>query len=236
MSTFAFTIELNDSEIKTVEVALKILLDQCESRINNDDLAPYFAYRINTKSILQRLYENVDCLENRCGILFITFTYKIILLSLIVVPVKSLKMKSSITIALLSLSPFFLFSQTIPKEANIIIVKPVGFTELCNALLDSGYTIDKKDNELQTARTEPRHYPKLWNATYIVNIRVKDSIAYISGTVTAPPEGGLFKNEPLFYQTKGNGKIAPKSLFTVPFMLLNNLALAFNREVSYTTR
>ncbi len=124
--------------------------------------------------------------------------------------------------------------QEIPKKANTIIVHGVTFSEVCNALLDSGYNIDKKDNDLQTVRTEAKQYPKYWNATYIIDIRVKDSIAYISGKLTAPPQGGLFNNEPIFYQTKKDGVPYPKSLFTVAFIWMNNIALSFNKPVEYS--
>lgn len=135
---------------------------------------------------------------------------------------------------LLILLPFIVKAQSIPKDANVIVVKKVGFLEVCNALLDSGYTISKKDNELQTVSTESKNYPKLWNATYKINIRVKDSTAYISGTVTAPPGGGLYVNEPLFNHTNRKGVTFPKSMFGYPFLLLNDFAQSFKKEISYS--
>src|SRR5574340_1221919 len=121
------------------------------------------------------------------------------------------------------------YSQTIPRDANTILVKGVSFTEVCNALLDSGYSIDKKDAELQTVRTEVKNYPKHWNATYVINIRVKDSVAYISGTFTTPPNGGLFKDEPITYITNKKGKAYPKSLSGSAFNWLNQFALSFKK-------
>ena len=137
-------------------------------------------------------------------------------------------------IILLNLVPFVVNAQTIPKDADVIIVKKVGFLEVCNALLDSGYTISKKDNELQTVSTENKEYPKLWNATYKINIRIKDSTAYISGTVITPPGGGLYFNEPLFNHTNKKGVTYPKSLFGYAFLLINNFALSFNKEITYS--
>ena len=90
----------------------------------------------------------------------------------------------------------------------------MGFLEVCNALLDSGYLISKKDNDLQTASTESKQFPRYWNATYIVKVRVKDSVAYISAAITAPPGGGLYFNEPASYDCKLKRKPFPKSLFT----------------------
>lgn len=120
----------------------------------------------------------------------------------------------------------------IPKDANTILVKGVSFSEVCNALLDSGYVIDKKDNDLQTARTESKQYPKYWNARYVLNIRVKDSIAYISGTFTGA-DGALFKDDPISNHSNRKGETLPKSIYGYPFLLMKNFALSFNKPVEY---
>jgi hypothetical protein len=75
----------------------------------------------------------------------------------------------------------------IPVKTNTIIVKGVMFMESCNALLDKGYFIEKKVNDLQIATTEYKEYAKHWNAEFKINIRVKDSALYITGLGTAPP-------------------------------------------------
>jgi|SRR5688572_33339120 len=124
--------------------------------------------------------------------------------------------------------------QAIPSKANTILVKGVSFTEICTALLDAGYSIEKKDSELQTVRTEPKKYPKYWNATYVVNIRVKDSTAYISGKFTGA-SGGLFKDDPIYNHTNKKGETHEKSMFGYPFLLLNEFAQSFKKEVSYQT-
>lgn len=134
---------------------------------------------------------------------------------------------------LLILLPFIVKAQSIPKDANVIIVKKVGFLEVCNALLDSGYTISKKDNDLQTVSTESKAYPKLWNATYKINIRVKDSIAYISGTFTGAG-GEIWKDVPISNHANKKGVTYPKSIYGYPFLLLNNFALSFDKEITYS--
>jgi hypothetical protein len=120
----------------------------------------------------------------------------------------------------------------IPPKSKIIIVKGVSFIQVCSQLLDSGYTIEKKDNDLLTVRTEEKQYPKYWNAKYRINIRVKDSIAYISGTFTGA-DGGLFKDEPVYYHTNAKGKPYPKSLIGYPFLLINDFALSFDKPIEY---
>lgn len=137
----------------------------------------------------------------------------------------------SIIISLLIIMSTKAISQT--KGDNAILIKGVGFLEVCNMLLDSGNVIENKDNELQTAITAPRQYPKYWNATYKIHIRVKDSIAYIGSTYTAPPEGGLFRNEPTEYLVNKKGKPANKSLSGYAFVIIDWFAAGFNIEVQY---
>lgn len=119
------------------------------------------------------------------------------------------------------------------SDATVIIAKGVSFERVCNALLDSGYAIEKKDNDLMTVRTENRQYPNKWNATYLINIRIKDSSAYISGTFTAPPGGGLFKNEPIRNWTNRKGETKTSSLGGYPFVILDAFAHGLSGQIAY---
>lgn len=68
------------------------------------------------------------------------------------------------------------------KKDNTIRVKGVDFLQVCNVLLDAGYVIEKKDNDLQTVKTEFRpgkDKNRYMNLCLI--IRVKDSVAIITG-------------------------------------------------------
>ncbi len=134
---------------------------------------------------------------------------------------------------LLLIFPFFCGAQNIPSSVNTILVKDLKFIDVCNALLDSGYTIEKKDNDLQTVETALRPYPKYWNATYIIHVRVKDSTTYFSVTYTAPPGGGLFKNETAINLTNKKGVTLKKSMDGFIFLLLNDFALSFKNGTSY---
>ncbi len=129
-----------------------------------------------------------------------------------------------------------LFAQSIPPKTNTILAHTVTFTGVCNALLDSGYKISKKDNDLQTVETEERHYPNKWNATYHIEIRVKDSVAIIKGLFTVPPGGGLFLNETAFYRTKKNGEPQLESVQSVAFLLVNQFAMSLSRDITYEIR
>lgn len=131
----------------------------------------------------------------------------------------------------------------IPRNAKTIIVKNVSFTEVCNQLLDKGYILDKKDDQLQTVRTEPKVYPKGWNAAYKMDIRVKDSTAYITATYTAPydqvlasaaKQDPLWNNDPVYYDTNKKGKPFLKSLPGYAFGWVNEFALSFGKPVEYS--
>lgn len=124
-------------------------------------------------------------------------------------------------------------AQSALSDANTIIVKGVSFLRVCGALLDSGYTIDTKDNDLMTATTASRQYPKFWNASYKVHIRIKDSTVLISGVFTSPPGGGLFMNEPVRNRTNSKGETKAKSIDGCIFLLLDSFARGLSSDVTY---
>lgn len=129
---------------------------------------------------------------------------------------------------------FFAQGQNVLPKANVIVVKGVGFKQVCNALLDSGYIIERKDNDLQTARTEHKMYPKYWDATYSIDIRVKDSVAYFTAKFTSPSDGkGLFKDEPVYNLVNGKGVTHSKSLVAYPFTLIQRFTQGFGKPVEY---
>ena len=114
------------------------------------------------------------------------------------------------------------------KNDNTIIVKGVSFSQVCNSLLDSGYVIESKDNDMQTVKTKERIYPKYWNATYSIYVRVKDSAAIMSVTFSAP--GLLFHDDPARFSPHD------KAIFCYPLLVANELAKSFNGQISYAKR
>lgn len=133
----------------------------------------------------------------------------------------------------LLIAPLFSFSQGVLPNANTIIVGHVNFMRVCNALLDSGYVIEKKDNDLMTVTTGNKQYPNRWNAVYSIYIRVKDSTAYISGTFTAPPGGGLFKNEPIKNYCNKKGETKAGSIGGYPFIIIDKFAHSLGSDINY---
>lgn len=125
------------------------------------------------------------------------------------------------------LIPMAVFGQP-PVKSNAIKVSGVGFMEACNKLLDLGYGIEKKDNELQTASTEWKEYKTAWNAEYTIRIRVTDSVLTITGFVTAPPKTGeLIKDNRLSHEKP------KKHMYTVGFAYLDAYAKSFSKPVEY---
>lgn len=137
-----------------------------------------------------------------------------------------MNMKSKLLLAFLICS---VFSNGQTKGDNLIVVGSQTFSNVCSKLLDAGYSIEKKDNDLQTVRTESRHFDKYWNADYIIDIRVKDSVALI----TAKTVGGLTGGQQAEYFTNKKGEFVEKSLFGYAFTLMNNFAKTLGGQITY---
>jgi hypothetical protein len=58
MTTFAYDITLNDSEVIMLKAALEIMIEHCEAKIAVGEGAPFFAHKISTQSDLTRLHAN----------------------------------------------------------------------------------------------------------------------------------------------------------------------------------
>lgn len=112
-------------------------------------------------------------------------------------------------------------AQDIPCGTTTIVVHNVSFKNICSSLLDSGYLLDGKDADMQTVSTQPRAYPKRFSATFVINVRVKDSAAHFTTTFTAPKDGSIVRNEPSTFKCKKNGKPID-NIFTYPFILLDS--------------
>lgn len=96
--------------------------------------------------------------------------------------------------------------------------------QVCNALLDAGYTVEKKDNELQTAKTgfkDGTGKAKLCKLRLLV--RVKDSTA----TITGHYYNVLLNNLEYIVYNKESGPC---------FDEMNSFALSFGKEVSYSKK
>jgi len=134
---------------------------------------------------------------------------------------------------LIMLSPLFVHSQDIPKNANTIIIKGVSFEQVVNNLLDSGFKIDKIDKEYHTVKTEYRKVCTDCVPELYLDVRVKDSIATITGKWKST--ANLFfpatTNENAYiFEIKNERDKVPKRCFAI----MNNFAKALNSQISYS--
>jgi len=137
--------------------------------------------------------------------------------------------------AILSLITGFSFSQA-PKQANQIIVESVSYNQVLSTLTDNGYYVDKKFDDLQTVYTVKRQVDegaiKLFENSaakftdVIFYIRVKDSVAYITGKfeIETTKEFGLL---PIVNRgMKG-------SAYRVAWDAMNNIAESLKGKIDY---
>lgn len=131
--------------------------------------------------------------------------------------------------ALLLFLPVASLSQEPPKNATGITVAGTDLLTVANALLDKGFKIDKKDNELGTLKTEERGYEN--NIWYLViDVRVKDSIAHITGQVKVmvSPVGNTRRvYEPVIY------KGMKKAPYKLAFAEMEEVARSLKGEISF---
>lgn len=150
-------------------------------------------------------------------------------------------MKYTLLVLLLPVIGFAQSEQLPPKKANLVIVKGVSFQQVCQQLVDLGYNIEKKDNDLHTVRTEYKEYTKSFNAAYRLNIRVKDSTAYIAGQYCAPwwrpgtnnNQDRLWQDSPAFNTPNRKGEMNPKTMQGYAFGKMNDFAIALNGQIEY---
>lgn len=60
MTTYSYSLVLDDSECIALEAALKLLVERCDKELENGPCAPYWAWRESAKRIRVQLYENVQ--------------------------------------------------------------------------------------------------------------------------------------------------------------------------------
>jgi hypothetical protein len=60
MTTFSYTLVLNDSEVIMLQAALEMMLAHCEHQLRDGPKAPYIAWQMSAKSVLSQLYDEVQ--------------------------------------------------------------------------------------------------------------------------------------------------------------------------------
>ena len=60
MTTFSYTLVLDDTESDVIEAALDMLLERCEHELSSGPRAPYWAWKQSASRIKNRLYEHTQ--------------------------------------------------------------------------------------------------------------------------------------------------------------------------------
>lgn len=59
--TFSYTITFNDSEIIMLEAALKLMIKNCQEKIENEPgRPPFWAHKQSAENVLERLNDNIQ--------------------------------------------------------------------------------------------------------------------------------------------------------------------------------
>jgi hypothetical protein len=140
-------------------------------------------------------------------------------------------MKPSLSLVCL-LFQFIVYSQIIPKNADAITVKDVTFDQVVNSLLDSGYVMEKIDKDFHTLTTDYRKLCKDCLPEITFNVRVKDSVATISGKWRST--GNIFgpssnKDAAYVFAIKNEKMKVPR----MAFQAMKTFALSLNGGVTY---
>ena len=58
MTTYAYTITMNDSEVIMLKAALELMISHCQDKLDEGAGAPYWAHKYSAQSVLEKLYDN----------------------------------------------------------------------------------------------------------------------------------------------------------------------------------
>ncbi len=58
MTTYAYTITMNDSEAIMLKAALELMIKHCQEKLDQGAGAPYWAHKHSAQSVLEKLYDN----------------------------------------------------------------------------------------------------------------------------------------------------------------------------------
>ena len=58
MTTYAYTITINDSEVIMLKAALELMIKHCQQNLDEGAGAPFWAHRQSAQSVLEKLYDN----------------------------------------------------------------------------------------------------------------------------------------------------------------------------------
>lgn len=125
------------------------------------------------------------------------------------------------------------YGQEIPKKANVIVIKGVGFDQIVSKLEAAKYEFSSINKDNQTLRTKFMKICDDCKTAVSIRIRVLDSVASITGKWTM--KGGFLTglrdkiDDEEFLNEVKNAKGMDRDVFN----FVNLLALSLNGTVSY---
>ena len=60
MTTYAYTIILDDAEVMATQAALELMIKHCQEKLDEGAGASYLAHKHKTQNILDKLYKNTS--------------------------------------------------------------------------------------------------------------------------------------------------------------------------------
>ena len=122
-------------------------------------------------------------------------------------------------------------SRHIPENAKVIYINNSDFKSACNAILDQGFTIDKKDNELQFAETiHPGLNEALPEWKPIITLRIKDGRTILRAKIFS----SVYKDYiEAFNRSNKNGK-PQKNAYVYAFMMCYKIAKSLGNEITFS--
>jgi hypothetical protein len=58
MTTYAYTITMNDSEVIILKAALELMIKNCQDKLDEGAGAPFWAHKNSAQNVLEKLYDN----------------------------------------------------------------------------------------------------------------------------------------------------------------------------------
>jgi len=58
MTTYAYTVTMNDSEAIMLKAALELMIKHCQQKLDEGAGAPYWAHKHSAQSVLDKLYDS----------------------------------------------------------------------------------------------------------------------------------------------------------------------------------
>ena len=59
MTSYAYEILIDDSEMIMLTAALELMIDHCQKKIDEGEGAPYISHMHSAESVLKKLYNNI---------------------------------------------------------------------------------------------------------------------------------------------------------------------------------